>query len=27
LGRQDKIIVQSDTDRLTFSLFGSENTL
>ena len=27
LGRQDKILVQSDTDRITFSLFGSENTL
>lgn len=27
LGRQDKMLVQSDTDRLAFSLFGSENTL
>jgi hypothetical protein len=27
LGRQDKIIVQSDSERVSFSLFGSENTL
>lgn len=27
LGRQDKIIVQSDSERMSFSLFGSENTL
>jgi len=27
LGRQDKIIVQSDSNRLQFSLFGSENSL
>jgi regulator of extracellular matrix RemA (YlzA/DUF370 family) len=27
LGRQDKIIVQSDSDRVVFSAFGSENTL
>lgn len=27
LARQDKIIVQSDTERLSFSVFGSENTL
>ncbi len=27
LGRQDKIIVQSDSERLVFSAFGTENTL
>ena len=27
LGRQDKIVVQSDSDKVQFSLFGSENTL
>jgi hypothetical protein len=27
LGRQDKVMVQSDSERVTFSLFGSENTL
>lgn len=27
IGRQDKIIVQSDSDKVSFSLFGSENTL
>lgn len=27
LGRQDKVLVQSDSERLSFSLFGSENTL
>lgn len=27
LGRQDKIIVQTDSDKVSFSLFGSENTL
>jgi len=27
LGRQDKLIVQSDSERMSFSLFGSENTL
>lgn len=27
LGRQDKVIVQSDSDRVVFSAFGSENTL
>jgi hypothetical protein len=27
LGRQDKVLVQSDSDRMSFSLFGSENTL
>jgi hypothetical protein len=27
LGRQDKIIVQSDSERIVFSAFGTENTL
>ena len=27
LGRQDKVLVQSDSERMSFSLFGSENTL
>lgn len=27
LGRQDKVLVQADSERMSFSLFGSENTL